>query len=152
MKLTSKTKNSPGVDRMIKAGSAGARKGITAGLKSLGIKATTNPGYVKQQAQKRFKHIPQDIMGANGVQYSVRKLKLKVWVNAPYAAIQNYGGTIKAKYSPYLMFQPKGSNHLVRVKQVTIKANKFFTEAIKKIRDQMDKEIMAGIKRKIGIK
>lgn len=45
-----------------------------------------------------------------------------------YARIQEYGGVIRAKNKPYLMFQVGG--HFVKVRQVTIKGKHYFERAI----------------------
>lgn len=45
-----------------------------------------------------------------------------------YARIQEYGGTIRPRNKPYLMF--KSGGHLVKVKQVTIKGKHYFERAI----------------------
>ena len=45
-----------------------------------------------------------------------------------YARIQEYGGVIRARNKPYLMFQVGG--HFVKVKQVTIKGKHYFERAI----------------------
>ena len=55
----------------------------------------------------------------------------EVGTNLVYAAIQEYGGTIKAKNKPYLRFKTKSGNW-VRVKSVVIKAKKYMEGSYKK--------------------
>jgi len=55
----------------------------------------------------------------------------KIGTSLVYAAIQEYGGTIKAKNKPYLHFRTKSGNW-VKVKSVVIKARKYMEGAYKK--------------------
>ena len=67
-----------------------------------------------------------------------------VGTNLVYAAIQEYGGTIKAKNAPYLVFKTAdGQWH--RVKAVTIPARPYLTPAMQTERDNAIKEIGAAL-------
>ena len=46
-----------------------------------------------------------------------------------YAAIHEFGGVIRAKRAPYLVFKPKGAKHYVRVKSVRIPERRPFRDA-----------------------
>jgi phage gpG-like protein len=57
----------------------------------------------------------------NSFTYRVDPGGFVIGTNVLYAAIHQYGGTIKAKNSPYLRFRvPRRNGRWVRVKQVTI--------------------------------
>jgi phage gpG-like protein len=54
----------------------------------------------------------------------------------PYAAIHEFGGTIRAKRKPYLHF--KVGNRWVRTKQVQIRAKRYMQRAAKKVQGEVN--------------
>ncbi len=63
----------------------------------------------------------------NGFQNRSTPTTIELWNNVRYAAIQNYGGTIHAKNSPYLYFKtPEG---LAAKKEVTLPARQMIPDS-----------------------
>ncbi len=87
--------------------------------------------------------------GGMGEQESIREIKREgntivgyYGSKVPYAAIHEYGGTIKAKNAPYLVF--KLGPFWYKKKQVTIPARPYLNPALKDAQPEIN-SIMAGV-------
>lgn len=97
-----------------------------------------SPGYVPYITGNLKRSITHSIEAGNN------KIIGKVGSNVVYAAIQEFGGTIRPKNGKYLRF--KGSYGWATVKSVTIKGKFYITRAIKynmgKFKQRLEKLIL----------
>jgi len=92
----------------------------------LGFKSSTSP-YGGKWKKLKFRKGGQPLRDTNrllgSIGHSPDAAGVDIGTNVLYAKIHNFGGTIKAKRAPYLMFKtPTG---FARVKQVKIPARRF---------------------------
>ena len=66
-----------------------------------------------------------------------------VGTDVPYAAIQNFGGIIRARNAEYLTFKIKGK--WVKVKAVQIPAQRYIEKALTKRKDDIMKAVMDNL-------
>jgi len=103
---------------------------------------------IKQNIRK------QQLIDTGNMRASIRAVLVKratvvVGTHVVYAAIHEFGGTIRAKNAPFLVF--KMGNQWVRVKSVNIPARPYMRPAFdknhKKVVDTIGKELRHGIYR-----
>jgi len=68
------------------------------------------------------------------------QLNVGIGSNVVYAAIHNYGGEIKAKNKPYLVFNIDGN--WIRTTSVMIPARHYFDDAVKDLESSIDDEFL----------
>lgn len=95
------------------------------------ISKPTFPGYAISGALARKVVASEPVKSGNGF-VAVVKVQL-TGRQKLYAMIHEVGGKIKAKNAPYLVFQIPGVGWR-RVKQVTIRAKRYFAKGIEKTR------------------
>lgn len=81
-------------------------------------------------------------------------VKAKIGTDLVYAAIQEFGGTITAKNSPYLVFELRGidgiDGGLIRVRSVTIPAHPYMRPAYMNNKDAVVNEIKDALLEQIN--
>jgi len=94
----------------------------------------TKGGLAKKTVRSKMKKVGPHFIGRVYVQLTGKQ--------ARYALIHEYGGVIRAKRAPYLIFHIPGVGWR-RVKKVTIKAKGYFSRGIEKTRQQFSPAVMA---------
>ena len=127
-------------------------------------------GQVEENLQNRYLNVQSGLLsGSFKISPKATPRSLTATLGSPvkYAAIHEFGGIIKAKNKPYLVFKIHTSNRIaskrggkrlkkakagftwVKVKQVKIKAKHYFRDAVNAKRGEVEKEFENAVRKSV---